>query len=105
MSEKQAAPAEMYVDRTSTRVIGLREIKVDGAPFHWWAVGMRPSLVVVRSSIFGGRSALTEDEPSIAATKLAKEMLAEHYQRAARLREQQRSKKDEKPEGGPADLA
>lgn len=93
-----------HTDTTSTRVIGRRELTVDGAPFSWWAVGERPTLVTVRSVVFGSSSEFTEDEPSKCAQVLARRILTQHYDRADRLRQaretQGRLEPDRKPKAG-----
>lgn len=71
-------------DVTSTRVISNRKLEVDGAKFHWWAVGESPTLVTVRSPIFGSRAKFTLQDPSTFAARLAKTLLMEHYERARR---------------------
>lgn len=73
-------------DTTSTRVIGRRELRVDGAPFQWWAVGERPMLVTVRSGVFGSLAEFTDGDPGEVAMTLAKRILTEHYERARKLK-------------------
>jgi hypothetical protein len=68
----------------STRIISQRELIVDGAPFQWWAVGEHPSLVTVRSRVFGSVTRFTEGDVAVFAESLAKELLAQHYARAGR---------------------
>jgi hypothetical protein len=71
-------------EHISTRIISQRELIVDGAPFQWWAVGEHPSLVTVRSSVFGSLTRFTDGEVAKLATSLARELLAQHYARAGR---------------------
>jgi hypothetical protein len=71
-------------EHISTRIISQRELIVDGAPFQWWAVGEHPSLVTVRSSVFGSITRFTDDDVAGFAASLAKELLAQHYARAGR---------------------
>jgi hypothetical protein len=71
-------------EHISTRIISQRELIVDGAPFQWWAVGEYPSLVTVRSSVFGSITRFTDDDVAGFAASLAKELLAQHYARAGR---------------------
>ena len=71
-------------EHISTRIISQRELIVDGAPFQWWAVGEHPSLVTVRSSVFGSLTRFTDGEVAKLATSLARELLAKHYARAGR---------------------
>lgn len=71
-------------EHVSTRIISQRELIVDGAPFQWWAVGEDPSLVTVRSSVFGGITRFTDGDVAEFAASLAKELLAQHYERAGR---------------------
>lgn len=60
------------------------ELIVDGAPFQWWAVGEHPAFVTVRSSVFGSLTKLTNGDVAAVAASLAKELLAQHYERAGR---------------------
>ncbi|HVY65161.1 MAG TPA: hypothetical protein VHH11_10105 [Gammaproteobacteria bacterium] len=69
---------------TSTRIIGHRELVVDGVRVDWWAVGERPTLVTVRTSLFGGLAEFTEGDPAQCAEALAKKLLARHYRRTER---------------------
>jgi hypothetical protein len=71
-------------EHISTRIISQRELIVDGAPFQWWAVGERPALVTVRSSVFGSLTKFTDGDVAEYAASLAKELLAQHYARAGR---------------------
>jgi len=68
----------------STRIISQRELVIDGAPFQWWAVGEHPSLVTVRSTVFGSMTKFTDGDVAQVAAALAKELLAQHYARAGR---------------------
>ena len=68
----------------STRIISQRELVIDGAPFQWWAVGEDPSLVTVRSTVFGSMTKFTDGDVAQVAASLAKELLAQHYARAGR---------------------
>jgi hypothetical protein len=68
----------------STRIISQRELVIDGAPFQWWAVGERPSLVTVRSPVFGSMTEFTDGDVAQVAAALAQELLAQHYARAGR---------------------
>ena len=68
----------------STRIISQRELIVDGAPFQWWVVGEHPSLVTVRSSVFGSLTKFTDGDVAELAAALAKELLAQNYARAGR---------------------
>jgi hypothetical protein len=69
-------------EHISTRIISQRELIVDGAPFQWWAVGENPSRVTVRSSVFGSITRPTDGDVAELAASLAKELLAQHYERA-----------------------
>jgi hypothetical protein len=71
-------------EHISTRIISQRELVVDGAPFQWWAVGEHPSLITVRSAVFGSMTKLTDGEVAQVAASLARELLAQHYARAGR---------------------
>ena len=71
-------------EHVSTRIISQRELVVDGAPFQWWAVGENPSLVTVRSTVFGSLTKFTDGDVAQVAASLAKELLAQHYARAGR---------------------
>jgi len=71
-------------EHISTRIISQRELIVDGAPFQWWAVGEHPALVTVRSSVFGSSTKFTDGDVAEYAASLAKELLAQHYERAGR---------------------
>lgn len=71
-------------EHISTRIISQRELIVDGAPFQWWAVGENPSLVTVRSVVFGSLTKFTDEDVAQVAAALAKELLAQHYARAGR---------------------
>ena len=71
-------------EHAGTRNVSQRELVVDGAPFQWWAVGERPALVTVRSSVFGSSTKLTDGDVAECAGSLARELLAQHYQRAGR---------------------
>jgi hypothetical protein len=71
-------------EHISTRIISQRELIVDGAPFQWWAVGEHPTLVTVRSSVFGSLTRFTDEDVAAFAASLAKELLAQHYARAGR---------------------
>jgi hypothetical protein len=71
-------------DHISTRIISQRELVVDGAPFQWWAVGDHPSLVTVRSTVFGSMTKFTDGDVAQVAASLAKELLAQHYERGGR---------------------
>lgn len=73
-------------DTVSTRIIASKVMEVEGAEFHWWAVGENPSLVTVRSPIFGSLAEFTMIEPEVYARRVAKKLLAQHYERAAELR-------------------
>ncbi|HEY3515519.1 MAG TPA: hypothetical protein VGL98_00635 [Gammaproteobacteria bacterium] len=68
----------------STRIISQRELVIDGAPFQWWAVGEHPSLVTVRSAVFGSMTKFSDGDVAQVAASLAKELLAQHYARAGR---------------------
>jgi hypothetical protein len=70
-------------EHDSTKIIGQRELNVGGVPFQWWAVGDRPTLVTVRSSVFGSLNQFTDEDPADYAITLAKRLLKEHYDRAA----------------------
>jgi hypothetical protein len=76
--------SEERPEHVSTRIISQRELVVDGAPFEWWAVGENPSLVTVRSTVFGSLTKFTDKDVAQVATSLAKELLAQHYARAGR---------------------
>jgi hypothetical protein len=67
------------VDSSTPRVL-----IVDGAPFQWWVVGENPTLVTVRSSVFGSITRFTDGDVAALAASLAKELLAQHYERAGR---------------------
>lgn len=73
-------------EATSTIVISNRELTLDGVKFHWWAVGEDPSLVTIRSSIFGSLAEFTRGDLEAFATALAKKLLAQHYERAEQFR-------------------
>ena len=77
--------SENRPEHISTRIISQRELVVDGAPFQWWAVGENPSLVTVRSTVFGSLTKFTDGDVAQFAASLAKELLAQHYARAGRL--------------------
>lgn len=81
-------------DTISTRVIKSQDIDVEGARFRWWAVGQQPVLVTVRSEIFGSVAKFTYGDVPSFALALAKNVLAEHYAKAAELRRAE--KKDAK---------
>ena len=66
----------------STRIISQRELIVDGAPFQWWVVGEHPSLVTVRSSVFGSMTKFTDGDVAEFPESLAKELLSQHNARA-----------------------
>ncbi len=68
-------------EHISTRIISQRELNVDGVPFSWWAVGERPALVTVRTSIFGSLSDFTNGDVAMFAEVLAKKLLADHMAR------------------------
>lgn len=74
----------MSKEHISTRIISQRELIADGAPFQWWAVGEHPTLVTVRSSVFGSLTRFTDEDVAVCAAALAKELLAQHYERAGR---------------------
>jgi hypothetical protein len=84
--ERTGPGSDDAADFVSTRIIKSTRFEVDGAEFHWWAVGERPSLVTVRSAVFGTRASFTDDDPASFAPRLAKEVLREHYERAKALR-------------------
>ena len=65
-------------EHISTRIISQRELNVDGVPFSWWAVGERPTLVTVRTPIFGALSDFTDGDVAVFAEALAKKLLADH---------------------------
>jgi hypothetical protein len=67
-------------DHTSTRIISHREVTVDGVQFRWWAVGEHPSLVTVRTAVFGSLAEFTYHDCSAFARSLAQKLLAQHYQ-------------------------
>jgi hypothetical protein len=71
-------------EHVRTRIISQRELVVDGAPFQWWAVGEHPTSVTVRSAVFGSMTKLTDGDVARVAASLAKELLAQHYERAGR---------------------
>ena len=71
-------------EHVSTRIISQRELVIDGAPFEWWAVGENPSLVTVRSTVFGSATKFTDGDVAQVAASLAAELLAQHYARAER---------------------
>ena len=73
-------------DHTSTRIIGRRQLTVEGAEFRWWAVGEHPTLVTVRSTVFGSLAEFTYHDVSKFARTLAQKLLAQHYERAAKAR-------------------
>jgi hypothetical protein len=73
-------------EHDSTRIIGQRELNVDGVPVRWWAVGERPTRVTVRTRVFGTLSEFTDDDPADYAIALAKRLLKRHYDRAAAAR-------------------
>ncbi len=81
-------------ESVTTRVLKGTEIYVDGAKFHWWAIGESQMLVTVRSKVFGSTTGFTEDDPEEAATKLAKGLLQEHYKKAKVLQTLFPKKKD-----------
>lgn len=60
-----------------TRIIGQRELVVDGVPFQWWAVGESPALVTVRAPLFGSLTEFTTGDVAEFATELAKKLLAQ----------------------------
>ena len=68
-------------EHISTRIISQRELNVDGVPFSWWAVGERPTLVTVRTPIFGALSDFTDGDVAVFAEALAKKLLADHFAR------------------------
>ena len=73
-------------DIVSTRVVTNRQLVCDGAAFEWWAVGDDPSLVTVRSQIFGSLQAFTHGDIAVFAMSLARKLLDEHYARAEQAR-------------------
>lgn len=73
-------------DTVSTRIISSTPFEVEGAAFHWWAVGAKPCLVTVRSPVFGSFAEFTEEEPGPFAVKLAQKLLRRHYERAEEFR-------------------
>lgn len=85
-------PPSPDLDTISTRVIKSQEFDVDGAKFHWWAVGQQPVLVTVRSEIFGSVAKFTHGDVPSFALALAKSILQEHYARAAELRRAEEKK-------------
>lgn len=84
-------------DLVSTRVIANRELEVDGAKFQWWAVGENPTLVTVRSPIFGSRAKFTVVDPAYFAERLAKTILLEHYRRATAYRSERNEQRPQQP--------
>ena len=78
-------------EHDSTRIIGQRELTIDGVPVQWWAVGTRPTLVTVRARFFGSLSEFTAEDPVHCALTLATRLLNEHYERAAAARQRDRS--------------
>ena len=70
----------------TTRIIASKPIEVDGAEFHWWAVGEDPWLVTVKSSIFGSLAEFTYQAPDSFAHKLGRKLLEQHYARAVEAR-------------------
>lgn len=72
----------------STRIISHRQLTVDGVTFQWWAVGEHPSLVTVRSPIFGSATEFTLGDVDAFAHELARGLLKQHYSRAAAAKAQ-----------------
>jgi hypothetical protein len=64
-------------EQISTRIIGQRELVVDGVPFQWWAVGDGPTLVTVRAPLFGSLTEFTNGDVAEFATELAKRLLTQ----------------------------
>lgn len=86
-------------DIVSTRVVTNQQLVCDGAAFEWWAVGEDPSLVTVRSQIFGSHQAFTHGDIAAFAMSLARKLLDEHYARAEQAqRERASSQAPETPE-------
>ena len=65
-------------EHITTRIISQRKLDVEGVPFQWWAVGERPSLVTVRTPIFGALSDFTTGDVAVFAAALARRVLANH---------------------------
>lgn len=86
--ELKTSPSDASGDCISTRIITNQQLLCDGAPFKWWAVGENPTLVTVRSPVFGGIQDVTQDDAEAFAMALAKQVLDRHYARAERAREQ-----------------
>jgi hypothetical protein len=81
-----ASMSEKPGGHDSTKIIGQRELNVDGVPFQWWAVGDRPTLVTVRSGVFGSLNEFTDENPAD---------FKQHYDRAAAAQ-----RASEAPSGG-----
>jgi hypothetical protein len=64
-------------EHISTRIIGQRELVVDGVPFQWWAVGENPALVTVRAPLFGTLTEFTHGDVAEFAAELAKKLLTQ----------------------------
>ncbi len=79
-AEDDCAPTA--ADSVSTRVIKSTAFEVDGAAFQWWAVGEAPTLVTVRSRIFGVDTGFTDGDPAELAVELATGLLRNHYTKA-----------------------
>ena len=84
-------------DHTSTRIIGQRELTVDGVLFQWWAVGEKPALVTVRTPLFGTLTEFTHGDIAACALLLAKRLLAQHHARTAAARKETRPQSPAQP--------
>ena len=68
-------------DAVSTRIVS-KGLVCDGVKFQWWAVGEDPSLVTVRSSVFGSLNGFARSDAETFAMTLARNLLRQHYDSA-----------------------